>query len=150
MEKREDLLASARKDLLSKSSSAQKRGVLKVEELLEAGDARAKYIVATWKLHGAFGYKIDLPAARALLEEASEALVPEACYDLAVFIETNGDGKNRKREAFGFYLLAATLGDKDAREELARCLYWGIGVYKNERIASLLQDSEDKRAERLP
>jgi TPR repeat protein len=133
-----DRIKEAERALLSGSNRSVSKGVGIIESLAQAGDAKAKYILATWYIHGVHGYEIDIERAKLLLEEASEELVPEACYDLAFLIENNAKGRNKNKDAFSLYLLSAILGDKDAIGEVVRCLYYGVGVYKNKNIAMLI------------
>lgn len=131
-------MEDARTDLLSDDPEIQGRGKRIVESLAAQGDALAMYARATWYLHGSNGYELDLIKARELLEQSSQLLVPEAMYDLAVLIEKNDKSRNRKRRAFALYAIAAAMGDRDSLVEMERCFYWGIGIYKDRDMASII------------
>jgi len=98
----------------------------------EAGDPRAAYALATWRLHGKEPYvKRDVKEAVRLLKIAADDGVPEALYDLAVCYQ-NGEGvRENDRKAFDLYLRAALKGEVDSVVEVARCLKYGRGVERN-------------------
>ncbi|TAA21586.1 tetratricopeptide repeat protein [Pseudoxanthomonas winnipegensis] len=93
-------------------------------------DPRADYALATWYLHGRFVRRNVRKSIR-LLKSACDGKVPEACFDIAVLYETGVGVKKNPRRAAIYYLKAALLGEKSAANEVARCLYYGIGFSKD-------------------
>lgn len=107
-----------------------------VEALNRQGEPTAAYAIGTWHLFGTHGYERSAGKAAPYLQFATEHAVPEAAYDLGVLVETERLGRTPRREAFGHYVLSAILGDRDAAEEVVRCLYWGIGTFRNREAAA--------------
>ncbi|WJI14308.1 hypothetical protein MWN52_11705 [Pseudoxanthomonas winnipegensis] len=103
-------------------------------------DHRADYALATWYLHGRFVRK-NLRKSIKLLRSACDAKVPDACFDIAVLYETGIGVKKNLKKAAAYYLKAALLGDKSAANEVARCLYHGIGFNKDVIQAKVWSDS---------
>lgn len=129
----------ARALLLSENEGDVRRGVALVLELEAKGDALARYAVATWHIHGAYGYTVDVEKGISMLSGAADKLQAEALYDLGYLTRERKLTDRPSRSAFGYYLAAALLGDQDALAELYKCLYWGIGVYRDRSIASLVR-----------
>ena len=133
-------IEDARRKLQSDNADEQRAGVALVEQLHAAGDALAAYAIGTWFLHGSHGYPRAPEKAAPYLQYAAERRAPEAAYDLATLIEEDRLGARPRRDAFGYYVVAAAMGDRDAIEEVARCFYWGIGTFRNKAAAERLHD----------
>ena len=110
-----------------------------VETLLrdqaKEGNPIAKYGLGTWYIHGAHHFEKDLAKGIELIEEAADARVAEACYDLAYGFESGEGGEQNPKKAFKYYVLAALYGDSDSFVHVGRCYHDGIGVEKDEELA---------------
>jgi uncharacterized protein len=85
-------------------------------------------------------YKKSQKKGFALMLQAADCFVSDACFDVAVSYETGmGVGKNEKK-AFIYFLRAMMLGDPQAIHEVGRLFYWGIGVSKNKDVAMELHN----------
>lgn len=106
------------------------------------GDFWASYALGTWYFHGEH-FKTDKAKGFALMLEAADNFVPDACYDVAVSYEL-GDGVRKSRKsAVVYYLRAMMLGEKQSVTEVGRVFYWGIGVQRNRAIAKELLNFQD-------
>lgn len=139
-EQYEQALELARSDI-----PESKRVADLLKEACAAGEPRAAYALATWHLFGHAGFPRDVKKAVKLLRAASKANVPAAHFDLAVCYETGQGVKKNETIAYRHYLAAALYGDEDAFNEVGRCLYHGIGVERDRRVAAVWLD----RAETL-
>ena len=99
----------------------------------DCGHAMAAHALATWYIHG-IGVRKNFRVAVALEEVAARAGIPEAVFNLAFAYETGRGAKKDGAKALKLYRRAATLGDKDAIYEVGRCIFYGIGTGKNERL----------------
>jgi TPR repeat protein len=90
-----------------------------MERASSVGDPRADYSLATWYLHGAYGYPVDLARGVALLERSAPQGVCEAMFDLGVSYELAKGTRWDPRLAFLWYLRAAMRGDRDAISRVA-------------------------------
>lgn len=102
----------------------------------KAGDARATYAIGTWYLHGQY-----LPKRRqkglAYIRKAADQGIAPAMFDLAVALETGDGVRKSSSRAAESYLKAALLGDREAMYETGRCLYYGIGIAQDRRLARI-------------
>src|SRR5688572_13870240 len=104
-----------------------------------AGDARATYALGTWYLHGRLVRK-DIQKGLKLIEKAAGQNVADALYDIAFSFES-GKGRPKSLEkAAENYLRAALLGNTRALHEFGRCIYYGIGLPSNRRVAHVFLD----------
>lgn len=142
-------IADAASDLRSEDPDRVLRGVKTMEAQERQGDPTAAYAVGTWFLHGVHGYAQDEARAAPLLQYAADRGVPSALFDLGVLIETRRLGTRPRREAFSNYLAAALLGDRDAAQEVVRCVYHGIGAFADPRGAERLFDVLHRGEQRL-
>lgn len=113
-----------------------------VTSLLErahaAGDARASYALATWYLFGKPPViKRNLDKAYDFLETAAAKSIPEALFDLAIYLEKGTRGRKNLRRAFCLYVGAALRGVEQAVYEVGRCYYYGIGISQNRSLAEV-------------
>lgn len=81
----------------------------------EAGDARAKYAIATWLLAGKDGVlSKDPEKAMVLLKEIENANIAEANFDLALAYDAGDFIRKNEKRAFRLYVRAALLGDPES------------------------------------
>lgn len=99
-------------------------------------NSKAAYALATWFLYGKHVRK-NYKKAFELLEISIE-FEPnkEAFYDIAVCYETGKGTKKNLQLAFHYYLLASFFGDEQAKYEIGRCFYYGIGINKDKELGS--------------
>ena len=108
-----------------------------LEQAHADGDPRASYALATWYLFGHGGYEKDLKNAVALLKIAAKNGISAASYDLGVCYEKGNGIKKNEKKAYLHYLYAALNGDDDSIPEVARCLYYGIGVERDKKSSKI-------------
>lgn len=108
-----------------------------LEEAHEQGDRRATYALATWSLFGNAVRPRDLRKAVQLLKLAAKADLAAAHFDLAVSYETGQGVKKNEQSAYRHFLAAALNGDDDALVEVGRCLFHGIGVVRDRKVAEV-------------
>ncbi|WP_156909311.1 tetratricopeptide repeat protein [Ottowia thiooxydans] len=108
-----------------------------IEKAHQDGDRRASYALATWYLHGHGEYPANIKLATKLLKSATEADVADAHFDLAVSYELGYGIRKNYRAAYRHYLAAALNGDKESHAAVGRCLYLGIGVDRDRKIAEI-------------
>ena len=82
-----------------------------------------------------FLYRIYL---RFALTENNFTLYKDALSDIAVCYELGNGVQKDKQKAYYYYFLAALNGDLQAKQELSRCLYYGIGIKKDVELSSLI------------
>ena len=78
-----------------------------------------------------------------IVQEGAEngfTLYKDAMYDIAVCYELGAGVHEDKQKAYYYYVLAALNGDEGAKKELSCCLYYGIGVAKDEVLSSLIDE----------
>lgn len=113
----------------------------RVEKLLNDAfsnnDPRAAYAFATWYLFGVRRRK-NFRKGADLLKIAASAAIGLAARDLAVSYECGKGVPRDKTAAFNLYIAALACGDTAAAEEVARCLYWGIGTAKDRYAANII------------
>lgn len=100
------------------------------------GSGDATYALATWYLHGTH-YAKNAKKGTVLLKKAARMCIASACFDLAVSYEKGIVVEKNKERAFALYLEAALRGDGDAKKQVARCFWHGVGVTKNRIVADL-------------
>jgi len=108
-----------------------------VEKAAKAGDDRAAYAMATWYLHGheQVGVRKNFRSARRWLERGARSMAL-AMLDLASANERGVLGLPEDAgAAYALYVRAAEFGSVCARHEVGRCLFYGIGVAQNRRVA---------------
>ncbi|MES1185390.1 MAG: tetratricopeptide repeat protein [Myxococcales bacterium] len=98
-----------------------------------AGHAMAAHALAIWYLRG-IGVRKNFAKAVALERIAAQAGISEAIYNLAISHEKGQGAKRNPVEALRLYRAAARRGDVDAMYDVGRCLFYGIGTAKNERL----------------
>lgn len=103
----------------------------------EEGDPQATYALATWSLSGNEFYPKDLRRAVKLLKIAARADVAAAHFDLAVSYETGQGIKKNEKAAYLHYVAATLNGDAASMAEVGRCLYHGIGVSRDRKLADI-------------
>jgi uncharacterized protein len=103
------------------------------------GDARATYALATWYHFGCL-YKVDQKKAFRLVRQAHKKGIEIATFSLAISYERGWGVKKSTGKAVGLYLRAARKGDKDAIEQVVRCVFWGIGTVPNRKLAFFIED----------
>jgi len=128
-------------DKAMKMANAAKPNLKRMTQLLESaheeGDARATYALATWYLHGYAGFKKQPTKAVKLLKLAAQSDIAAAHFDLAVSYEKGCGIKVSEKKAYLHYLAAAVNGDNQAIVEVGRCLFHGIGVQRDRKIAEI-------------
>ncbi len=105
----------------------------------QQGHSGATYALATWYLHGKF-VEQHFGKACQLLQQAADANVADACFDLAICYEQGKGVRISLKDAFFNYTKASLLGDRQAIYEVGRCYYYGIGTGKNTNLAELWLD----------
>lgn len=117
-----------------------------LNESIKSGNKKASYALATWYLNG-FHIRKNYKKAFQLLQIAVEGgaedgfiLYKDALTDIAVCYELGNGVKKDKHKAYYYYFLAALNGDIQAKQELSRCLYYGIGITKDEELSSLIDE----------
>lgn len=108
-----------------------------LEEAHDQGDRRATYALATWSLFGNAIHPKDRRRAIQLLKLAAKADIAAAHFDLAVSYETGQGIKRNEEAAYRHFLAAALNGDNDSLAEVGRCLYHGIGVARDRKVAEV-------------
>jgi TPR repeat protein len=104
------------------------------------GDARSNYMLAKWYSEGLFGFKRSKSKFNKHMKIAMRCLLPDAIYDYGVVLDS-AEGKPER--AFGYYVLAAILGDLDAIDAVMRYFIYGLVVERDDFIASSLQIRKD-------
>lgn len=117
-----------------------------LNESIELGNKKASYALATWYLNG-FHVRKNYKKGFSLLQisvqggrENGFILYKDALADIAVCYELGNGVRKDKRKAYYYYFLAALNGDIQAKQELSRCLYYGIGVTKDIELSSLIDE----------
>ena len=111
------------------------------------GDGEAAYALGTWHLFGKHVPK-DYKCAAGYLKRAADRDYPSAAFDLAISYEKGAGVKQDAAKAFGLYMKASLLGDRDAMYEVGRCFYWGIGTEKDRHAAKVWFDAHEQYDER--
>jgi TPR repeat protein len=117
-----------------------------LNESIILGNKKASYALATWYLNG-FHVRKNYKKGFSLLQTAVQGGgennftgYKDALSDIAVCYEL-GNGVHRdKHKAYYYYFLAALNGDIQAKQELSRCLYYGIGIAKDIELSSLIDE----------
>ena len=113
----------------SRKAKADESAMVSAMEAASAeGDPRAHYALATWYIHGTYGYPEAPARAIPLLRAAAEASVREAMFDLAVSYDSGIGVEEDPRRAFLWYLRAAVRGDPDAVGMVANYTATGRGT----------------------
>lgn len=124
-----------------KLAQRKKPDLTQASALLEAaheqGDRRATYALATWLLVGNAVYPKDLRRAVKLLKLAAAADIASAHFDLAVSYETGQGTQKNEKSAYRHFIAAALNGDSASFAEVGRCLYHGIGVARDRKLAEV-------------
>lgn len=117
-----------------------------LSESIKLGNKKASYALATWYLNG-FHVRKNFKKAFPLLQFAIQGgpengfvLYKDALTDIAVCYELGNGVKKDKHKAYYYYFLAALNGDIQAKQELSRCLYYGIGITKDVELSSLIDE----------
>ena len=109
-----------------------------------AGSGDAAYALASSYLHDTYLAE-DAEQALAFLRLATERGHPAAMYDLGSAYAEGAIAPGDDSAAFDLFFQAALLGDRDALEEVVRCLYHGTGIRRNMRLYELAADMLDLR-----
>ena len=126
--------------LMKNGKGNAKKAQQYLEKAAGDGDARAIYALGTWWFHGAYGFSKDISKGVSMWRMAAKAGISEACFDLAVAIESNNNldiDIGMIKDAFILYLSAAIQGDSQAVFEVGRCYYHGIGISADKEIADV-------------
>jgi TPR repeat protein len=115
-----------------------------LQRIAAKGDPNAAVALATWYHFGEHVEK-DIAKAVDLLKVAATANVPIALYNLAVSYEEGEGIRKSEKRAYEHYLRAAVWGEEQSVYEVGRCLFYGIGVARDRRLAQIWLD----RAEAL-
>jgi uncharacterized protein len=75
-----------------------------------------------------------------MLRQAGRAGIPDALFDLGRSYEIGFGVAKSLQKAADCYIESALKGDMDAVYEVIRCVYWGIGLRRNKRLAYLISD----------
>lgn len=132
---------------LAEQESYDYREVLQLlNESILLGNKKASYALATWYLNG-FHVRKNYKRAFSLLKDAVEGgnengftLYKDALLDIAICYELGNGVDKDLHKAFQYYILAAFSGETQALEEISRCLYYGIGVPKDEKFSSVIDE----------
>ncbi len=116
-----------------------------LNESIRLGNKKASYALATCYLNG-FHVRKNYKKGFSLLMNAVKGgaenkftLYKEALSDIAVCYELGNGVQKDKHKAY-YYYLAALNGDRQAKQELSRCLYYGIGITKDVELSSLIDE----------
>ncbi|HEY0314075.1 MAG TPA: hypothetical protein VGC56_16495 [Allosphingosinicella sp.] len=120
--------------------SAQKLVIDSIIKDAQAGDARANYMIAKWHSAGIYGFKKSKKEFDRHIQVAIKRLLPDAIYDYGVMLDT---GQGKPDRAFGYYILAAVLGDADALDAVMKYFLYGHLVERDDFIVSSLQLRKD-------
>ena len=129
-------------EILNGSNAKQIREIVKIiEDRASTGDARSNYMIAMWYRDGLHGFEKDKKKYNKHIKISIDKLLPDAIYDFGV----SKDGKSYKksRQALGYYILAAILGDEDAISVLIDHFVYGDILEKNDFVASSLKKRLD-------
>jgi uncharacterized protein len=138
------LLARARKLALMPGGKGLNRAFALLKEAASAGNYEADYAIGTWYAFGKHVPQSDEMAVKYFKRAARKKYGP-AMFDLAMCYETERGVARDLPRAFELYVQAAREGDKDAGTSVYRCLYHGIGVSRNRKLAELVADMIDHR-----
>ena len=117
-----------------------------LNEAVRLGNKKASYALATWYLNGFHvrkNYKKGFSFLQVAVQGGAEnnfTLYKDALSDIAVCYESGNGVQKDEQKAYYYYVLAALNGDEQAKQELSRCLYYGIGVTKNKELSSLIDE----------
>ena len=117
-----------------------------LNEAVRLGNKKASYALATWYLNGFHvrkNYKKGFSFLQVAVQGGAEnnfTLYKDALSDIAVCYELGNGVQKDEQKAYYYYVLAALNGDEQAKQELSRCLYYGIGVTKNKELSSLIDE----------
>ena len=137
---RDALYEEALREMQCDAPNPRKALVL-LQEAHSAGAARATYALATWYLHGQPPViRRNRRKALKLLEVAANANIPDALFDLAVFLEKGELGEADPKRAFEMYLRSALRNKPQSLYEVGRCYEYGIGIKKDRRLADIWLD----------
>ena len=132
---------------LAEQESYNHKDVIRLlEESVILGNKKAAYALASWYLNGYHmrkNYKKAFELLQMAVLDGSEngfVQYKDALYDLAVCYEIGHGTLKDTRLAYSYYLKSAFNGDKQAIEEISRCLYYGIGVSKDRELSSMIDD----------
>lgn len=92
------------------------------------------YAIGTWYLNGFF-FKKNIKTGTKYIKEAAKMGNSDACFDLAVSYEKGIGLSVNKEKAFQLYLESYFRGDDDAKLEISRCFWFGIGTKANRGLA---------------
>lgn len=115
-----------------------------LNESIRLGNKKASYALATWYLNGIHvrkNYKKGFSLLQKAIQGGTEnnfTLYKDALSDIAVCYELGNGVQKDKQKAYYYYFLAALNGDLQAKQELSRCLYYGIGIKKDVELSSLI------------
>lgn len=132
--------------LASQDSYSSKNVIQLLEMSILQGNRKASYALASWYLNG-FNVRKNYKKAFNLLQKAVQGgpekgfdMYKDALLDVAVCYELGNGTDKDPQKAFYYYLLAAKNGDLQALKELSRCFFYGIGVAKDRKISSLIDE----------
>jgi TPR repeat protein len=97
-------------------------------------NGKAAYALATWYLFGKHVKKNFTRGFELLQMSIDWDPSKEAYFNIAYSYEAGKGVDKDLKKAFQYYLLAALYGDKQAKREVGRCLYYGIGIAKNKEL----------------
>lgn len=117
-----------------------------LNEAVRLGNKKASYALATWYLNG-FHVRKNYRKGFSLLQVAVQGgaeknftLYKDALSDIAVCYELGNGVQKDEQKAYYYYVLAALSGDDQAKQELSRCLYFGIGITKDVELSYLIDE----------
>lgn len=117
-----------------------------LNESIKLGNKKASYALSTWYLNGFHvrkNYRKAFPLLQIAVQGGPEngfTLYRDALLDIAVCYELGNGVQKDQHKAFQYYLLSALNGDIQAKHELSRCLYYGIGITKDAELSSLIDE----------
>lgn len=114
---------------------------------VEAGNARAKYVLATWYLNGNEIVQKDQRYGVVLLKQIMDANIAEASFDLAVSYDYGWGVRRNTRLAFVHYMKAALLGDREACDQISQFYLEGNYVPHNAMLSKAwkLRSEQEER-----
>jgi uncharacterized protein len=125
---------------LARSDPSDKRVNPLLRRASRSGDARAAYALASRAKFGLADTITDRETFDCMLRAADELCHPEASYNVAMMFEFGNGTRKNKKKAFAYYLRASIAGEHDALVQVARCLYEGVGIARDRKLAMQIRE----------
>lgn len=127
---------AAARALLHKEPDRLADALALLHQAIAAGDARARYALASWHLAGNAVVERDEVKGVDLLKTLRTSHIAEALFDLALAYDGGKGGVRRnEKAAFALYYQAALLGDTESCAQMAQFYAGGWVVPRNRALA---------------